>query len=156
MNVNEPQQALGLNIPGLRSKEHRATPHPSAPSTSSPSNRLPFLDFLPDGFRNHFIAMSGEFVGTFLFLFFALSGTQVANTKDPTAHVSSAPDPASLLYISLSFGFSLAVNAWLFLRISGGLFNPAGWSCSMHSRLVDAAVVDESNSMPLFRSRRNG
>jgi aquaporin related protein len=30
-----------------------------------------------------------------------------------------------LLYIALSFGFSLAVNAWVFFRISGGLFNPA-------------------------------
>jgi aquaporin related protein len=29
------------------------------------------------------------------------------------------------LYISLSFGFSLMVNAWIFFRISGGLFNPA-------------------------------
>lgn len=34
-------------------------------------------------------------------------------------------DPAQLLYIALSFGFSLAVNAWVFFRISGGLFNPA-------------------------------
>jgi aquaporin related protein len=25
----------------------------------------------------------------------------------------------------LSFGFSLAVNAWIFFRVSGGLFNPA-------------------------------
>jgi hypothetical protein len=29
------------------------------------------------------------------------------------------------LYIALSFGFSLAVNAWIFFRVSGGLFNPA-------------------------------
>ena len=34
-------------------------------------------------------------------------------------------NPSQLLYISLSFGFSLAVNAWVFFRISGGLFNPA-------------------------------
>jgi aquaporin related protein len=30
-----------------------------------------------------------------------------------------------LQYIALSFGFSLAVTAWVFFRISGGLFNPA-------------------------------
>lgn len=30
-----------------------------------------------------------------------------------------------LLFIALAFGFSLAVNAWTFFRISGGLFNPA-------------------------------
>lgn len=29
------------------------------------------------------------------------------------------------MFIALSFGFSLAVNAWVFFRISGGLFNPA-------------------------------
>lgn len=32
---------------------------------------------------------------------------------------------SNLLYISLCFGFSLAVNAWIFFRVSGGLFNPA-------------------------------
>lgn len=72
--------------------------------------------------------MSGEFVGTFLFLFFAFSGTQVANTQiKPLADsvVSQVANPAQLLYISLCFGFSLAVNAWVFFRISGGLFNPA-------------------------------
>ncbi|KAL8658552.1 MAG: hypothetical protein Q9226_000927 [Calogaya cf. arnoldii] len=69
--------------------------------------------------------MLGEFAGTFLFLFFAFAGTQVANTKAPDAPIASAPDPASLLYIALCFGFSLAVNAWVFFRISGGLFNPA-------------------------------
>lgn len=34
-------------------------------------------------------------------------------------------NPAQLQYIALSFGMSLAVNAWVFFRISGGLFNPA-------------------------------
>jgi aquaporin related protein len=29
------------------------------------------------------------------------------------------------MYIALVFGFSLAVNAWVFFRVSGGLFNPA-------------------------------
>lgn len=61
----------------------------------------------------------GEFVGTFLFLFFAFTGTQVANNLVDT------PDASTLLYISLAFGFSLSVNAWAFYKISGGLFNPA-------------------------------
>jgi glycerol uptake facilitator-like aquaporin len=30
-----------------------------------------------------------------------------------------------MLYIAVSFGFSLMVNVWIFFRISGGLFNPA-------------------------------
>ena len=37
----------------------------------------------------------------------------------------SLPKLISRLYISLCFGFSLAVNAWIFFRVSGGLFNPA-------------------------------
>lgn len=71
--------------------------------------------------RGHLVAMSGEFVGTTMFLFFAFGGTQIANTLTP----ASAPDLQQLLFISLSFGFSLAVTAWVFFRISGGLFNPA-------------------------------
>lgn len=66
--------------------------------------------------------------GTFLFLFFAFSGTQVANTQTQSGNsttLSQSSNPAQLLYISLCFGFSLAVNAWVFFRISGGLFNPA-------------------------------
>lgn len=63
----------------------------------------------------------GELVGTFLFLFFAYGGTEVANRRAP----ATGADASTLLYISLAFGFSLAVNAWVFFRISGGLFNPA-------------------------------
>lgn len=33
-------------------------------------------------------------------------------------------NPAVLFYIASSFGFSLMVVAWIFYRISGGLFNP--------------------------------
>ena len=72
--------------------------------------------------------MAGEFAGTFLFLFFAFTGTQVANSQTQGATsttIAQGSNPAQLLYISLCFGFSLAVNAWVFFRISGGLFNPA-------------------------------
>jgi len=70
-------------------------------------------------------------VGTFLFLFFAFAGTQVANigtgnsSDNSTTGGATGFNPAALLYISLCFGFSLMVNAWVFFRISGGLFNPA-------------------------------
>lgn len=77
------------------------------------------------------VAFMGEFVGTFMFLFFAFAGTQVANigagdsTNQSTTGSATGFNPATLLYIALSFGFSLMVNAWVFFRISGGLFNPA-------------------------------
>jgi aquaporin related protein len=85
--------------------------------------------------KNHFIACVGEFVGTTLFLLLALGATNVANI--PTTSVTGATaageegstvasvNTSSLLYIALAFGFSLAVNAWIFFRVSGGLFNPA-------------------------------
>ncbi len=95
-----------------------------------PINKMPGFGWLPHSVRNHFVAMAGEFVGTFLFLFFALSACQVANSSTPSQDESklsqpTAANPAQLLYISLAFGFSLAVNVWVFFRISGGLFNPA-------------------------------
>ena len=73
--------------------------------------------------RGHLVAMSGEFVGTILFLWFALSATQVAALTNPDP--SGTQTPQTLLFIALAFGFSLLVNAWAFYRISGGLFNPA-------------------------------
>lgn len=89
---------------------------------------IPLLKLLPNGLQNHSVAMLCEFVGTFLFLFFAYSGTQVAKTQSQNAGPGpdvQGLDPSQLLYVSLCFGFSLAVNAWVFFRVSGGLFNPA-------------------------------
>lgn len=91
----------------------------------APRKRIPGLGWLPNSVRNHFIAMLGEFVGTFMFLFFAFSATQVANTGPGATAVPQGANTSALLYVSLAFGFSLAVNAWTFFRISGGLFNPA-------------------------------
>lgn len=85
--------------------------------------------------RNHFVATMAEFIGTTLFLFFAFAGTQVAKLATPpnnTNIVGTPSDPSQLLYIALSFGFSLAVNAWVFFRISGGLFNPAVRNLPLH------------------------
>jgi glycerol uptake facilitator-like aquaporin len=73
--------------------------------------------------RAHLVAMSGEFIGTILFLWFALSAAQVTAMTNPDP--SGAQSPQTLLFIALAFGFSLSVNAWSFYRISGGLFNPA-------------------------------
>ncbi|KAK9351708.1 aquaporin-like protein [Lipomyces doorenjongii] len=78
---------------------------------------------LPDHVRNELIAMIGEFVGTFLFLFFAFGTAQAANS-DPFL-TTNGSNPGQLVMISLGFGFSLAANVWTFFRVSGGLFNPA-------------------------------
>lgn len=85
--------------------------------------------------RNELVAAAAEFAGTFMFLFFAFGGTQVANSAAVASNartagqnnngITQAPDTSVLLYISLIFGFSLMVNVWVFFRVSGGLFNPA-------------------------------
>ncbi|PLN79364.1 aquaporin [Aspergillus taichungensis] len=90
--------------------------------SSSNQNRLPMLG-AAETWRYNFIAVVGEFVGTFMFLFFSFAGTQVSNT--PKAPDGSPPNTQNLLYSALSFGFSLMVNVWAFYRVTGGLFNPA-------------------------------
>jgi hypothetical protein len=87
----------------------------------STQSQLPMLG-LADSARNNVIAVVGEFVGTFLFLFFSFAGTQVSNTPKPVA--GAPPNTSNLLYSALSFGFSLTVNIWAFYRVTGGLFNP--------------------------------
>jgi len=62
--------------------------------------------------------------------FIAFVGTQVANeaaastgnAQDTHHGLAQAPNANTLQYIALSFGFSLAINVWIFFRISGGLY----------------------------------
>jgi aquaporin related protein len=91
--------------------------------------------WITNRWRNELVAAAAEFAGTFMFLFFAFGGTQVANTAaiysdaatagQKSNGITQAPNTSVLLYISLVFGFSLMVNVWVFFRVSGGLFNPA-------------------------------
>jgi hypothetical protein len=52
-------------VSSLRETEKRAGPTPST-----------FIRKLPNGLRNHLIAMVGEFVGTFLFLYVSSGPTR--------------------------------------------------------------------------------
>ncbi|KAF1983829.1 aquaporin-like protein [Aulographum hederae CBS 113979] len=119
MNINRPADNM-IALPFVKVR----TSNPNRPI----ERRLRGFGWMPNAVRNHIIAMIGEFVGTFMFLFFAFTATQVANTSSGDAGdtgIPQGPNTSNLLYISLAFGFSLAVNAWVFFRISGGLFNPA-------------------------------
>lgn len=88
---------------------------------------------LGDAARGHIIAMIGEYLGTTMFLFFGYVAAQTANEKrDITLRAAigaaGAPPGPSLLqisYISAVFGLSLAANAWIWYRVSGGMFNPS-------------------------------
>ncbi|KAH7320070.1 aquaporin-like protein [Stachybotrys elegans] len=93
--------------------------------------RLPWTQWMNSTLKNHFVATVGELIGTTMFLFFAFAGTEVANIRSDAGDQQTTTGEATgfnvavLLYVSLSFGFSLMVNVWIFFRISGGLFNPA-------------------------------
>ncbi|KAI5357918.1 Putative major intrinsic protein [Septoria linicola] len=125
MNINDPLQGAVLAIPFTKAADPGRREEVHADDSAQ---RIPYVRRLPNNVRNHFVAMCGEYVGTVLFLFFALGGTQVANNIPSSSGLTVAEtgsNPQQLQYIALCFGFSLAVNAWVFFRISGGLFNPA-------------------------------
>lgn len=128
MNVDTVTENF-FQLPGMRRGDRDSREHKRPKAL-----RFRGIGFLPNTVRNHFVAFLGEFCGTFLFLFLAFSATQVANaaataTADAAGgkqsqSLAQAPNASTLLYIALAFGFSLAVNAWAFFRISGGKQRP--------------------------------
>ncbi|OMP87964.1 Aquaporin-1 [Diplodia seriata] len=124
MNINQPSEKY-IVIPGIGKKKISTGDVENQAPTTQQRRRLRALSWMPNRVRNHCIAMIGEFVGTFMFLFFAFSATQIANTGTASSSLTDVPNTSDLMYIALAFGFSLAVNVWVFFRISGGLFNPA-------------------------------
>jgi aquaporin related protein len=58
-----------------------------------------------------------EFLGTVFFLLIGFGGIQVANTQGSGLE--------STAYIAASMGLSLLTSAWMFYRVTGGLFNPS-------------------------------
>lgn len=75
--------------------------------------------------RGHLVAMSGEFVGTFMFLFLAFCGHMMAVDQAGSTGPNGTNSAATVIYISLSYGFALLIAVWTMYRVSGGLFNPA-------------------------------
>ncbi|OTA05447.1 Major intrinsic protein, aquaporin-2 [Trichoderma parareesei] len=75
---------------------------------------------LSGSFKTALVIAVGEFCGTFMFLLLSFMGAQTAlNSSDGNL------DAPTLLYIASSFGTALAVNVWVFYRVTGGMFNPA-------------------------------
>ena len=105
MNVDRPTRGI------YKPWKSRSKQQPSDRETTV-SRRVPLLNLLPTKIKGHVVACSGEFVGTFLFLLFALGGTNVVNTapKQGANADDLAANPAKLLYIALCFGMSLAVS----------------------------------------------
>ncbi|CCH44986.1 putative membrane protein [Wickerhamomyces ciferrii] len=80
---------------------------------------------LNDTLRNHVVAVIGEFVGTFLFLWSAFMIAQIANQNQDVVNKVEGSHPSQLIMISFGFGVSVAVGVFIFFRISGGNLNPA-------------------------------
>jgi len=59
-----------------------------------------------------------------MFLLVSFGGTHIANLPGATV-TTKFIDTSNLMFISVSFGFSLIINVWIFFRVSGALFNPA-------------------------------
>lgn len=71
--------------------------------------------------REDLFAASLELVGTALFLLLGLGGIQGASANSAT---SLPLDQIHIIYISACMSSSLLISAWIFFRITGGLFNP--------------------------------
>ncbi|OAA62977.1 Major intrinsic protein [Cordyceps fumosorosea ARSEF 2679] len=81
---------------------------------------------IPSQYKNTLTVVVGEFCGTFMFLLLSFIGTQAAlDTNNPSDLQARPLAPFSLMYIAASFGTALAVNVWIFFRVTGGMFNPA-------------------------------
>ena len=122
--MDEVSRAPTMNIQRLKKRT-------SSPNPVKSYFRRVFAILLPSA-RGHVVAFIGEFVGTISFLTFAFaggsSGAAAANSWSDCDKVNTiffVSSPELLVTVALSAGLSLVVTAWIFFRISGGLFNPA-------------------------------
>lgn len=81
---------------------------------------------IADGPRNHLVAVSAEFVGTFMFLLFAYVIANASNLAFlPSDQTDSDSNPAGITMIAFGFGFSVMACVFCFFRVSGGHLNPS-------------------------------
>lgn len=88
-------------------------------STASTTDKPP-RPGLFSSLHDDLAAAAFEFVGTTFWLLIGLGGIQTA--QDSTGYASSSISFA--FYVSACMGLSLLAAAWLFYRVTGGLFNP--------------------------------
>lgn len=79
------------------------------------------------GFKQDMIACMGEFIGTTMFIFLGLGCVKTAQESQTSSQLETVTTLSNetLMFISVGMGFSLLITAWVFYRITGGLFNPA-------------------------------
>ncbi|KAJ2994993.1 hypothetical protein NUW54_g7462 [Trametes sanguinea] len=95
------------------------------PSIADPNYRFGPSTAKPSWFatiKDDICAALLEYAGTTFFLLLAYGGVQASSSEAASSAQSSNIE--RIMYISLSFGFSLLASVWLFYRVTGGLFNP--------------------------------
>ena len=60
-----------------------------------------------------------------MFLFMGFAAAHIANLRTATDEFVPAVNTSNLMFIAVAFGLSLVINAWIFFRVSGAIFNPA-------------------------------
>lgn len=128
--IGRRRRAWGLKRPTSILPEHQdSSPTTPKAEAKEKSRALAdnFRENVPKTIRADLVNMLSETVGTFSFMLTALGCTAVVDSAESTRQASGelAADPAKMLFIALGWGMSIAVNAWVFFRISGSLFNPA-------------------------------
>ncbi|EKM57805.1 uncharacterized protein PHACADRAFT_89277 [Phanerochaete carnosa HHB-10118-sp] len=77
-----------------------------------------------------------EFIGTTVFLILAFGAVQATVSEQGSSGAAGDSGIVRVMYISLSFGLSLLISAWLFFRVTGGLFNPNVTSALLLSGII--------------------
>lgn len=114
-----------INMPRLpvhREPKERQDGHTNGNANGNSGEKHPQLSTL----QKHLVAASGEFCGTFMFLYFSFACQIMLHTQRSETSLENGGFSATMnIHTALVYGFSLLVNVWAFFRISGGLFNPA-------------------------------
>lgn len=90
---------------------------------------------LQGSLKNLLVVVSGEFIGTFIFLWAAYVIANIANND--TFYGKDSSNPAKLIMIAFGFGFGVMVAIFLTARVSGGNLNPAVTLSLVFARAVD-------------------
>lgn len=110
----------------MASEYHHRAPKPEPNGRHHALQHGPRTQSYMSSFQAHLLAASGEFVGTFFFLYFAYAAQVMLASQAGEASLSNGGTSSqTVIFTALIYGFSLLVNVWAFYRISGGLLNPA-------------------------------
>jgi aquaporin related protein len=92
---------------------------------------------LKGSYTNLFYVISGEFIGTFIFLWTAYMIASAANLGNLGKDYTDGSSAARTIMIAFGFGFGVMIGITLTAKISGGNLNPAVTLTLIFARAVD-------------------